>query len=97
MKNNFAFNKELIGNYTDKLIEFHRCGKGDYLYFNPPPSKRLFGEKLFYCPFCGAKIEFEKIRVLWKKKVSCEEIIEPERIIPAKTKKVCKYEWVEVK
>ena len=89
MKDNFAFNDGKIGDTTDKLIEFHRFGDGDYLNFSLVPKKRLFGEKIFYCPFCGAKIEFEKIRVLRKKKVCHDEVI------PARIERICKYEWVE--
>lgn len=50
---------------------------------------------IYYCPFCGAKIEIECIKTLKEVKTGCDEIIEPEKVIPAKTKKVCKYKWVE--
>lgn len=46
---------------------------------------------IHYCPFCGAKIDLKCVGVKEYKKVSCEEVIEP-----AKTRKVCKYEWQEV-
>lgn len=53
-------------------------------------------EKIWYCPFCGAKIELNCIKTLKQVKTGCDEIVEPEKIIPAKTKKVCKFEWQEV-
>lgn len=51
---------------------------------------------IWYCPFCGAKIKIIRLKTLKKVKTGCDEIIEPEQVIPAKTRKVCKYEWQEV-
>lgn len=52
---------------------------------------------IYYCPFCGAKIEIECIKTLKEIAIGCDEVVEPEKVIPATTKKVCKYEWQEVK
>lgn len=55
----------------------------------------LFRNNLYtanYCPMCGGKIEYHKLGIKEKIKVGCEEITEP-----AKTRKIYKYEWTELK
>lgn len=49
-------------------------------------------EKIYYCPFCGAKIEMKHVKTKQEKKVKCEKTIIPERV-----QKTCKSEWQEVK
>lgn len=89
-----------------KFLEKNRnLFKGDLIRFNDykdfKPS--LYGatyyktQNINYCPYCGAKIERECIKTYEKVITGCDEILEPEKVIPAKTKKVCKYDWKEVK
>lgn len=61
------------------------------------PQNELNKFPIWYCPFCGAVINLVRTGVYEKVKTGCDEIIEPEQVIPAKTRKVCKYEWQEVK
>lgn len=81
-----------INNYdVYEYFYFSRWGR-----FLTNPSNPHDRDNVNYCPFCGAKIELNCIKTLKKVKVGCDEIVEPEKVIPAKTKKVPKYGWQEV-
>ncbi|MEA4956913.1 hypothetical protein SDC9_07457 [bioreactor metagenome] len=89
---------ETIKKYSDidnyKVYEyfyFSRLGR-----FLTNPSNPHNRDKVNYCPFCGAKIELTCIKTLKMVKTGCDEVTKPLEIIPAKTKKVCKYDWREV-
>lgn len=80
--------------YADVYEYFYFSRWGRFLTNPSVPGGR---HNVNYCPFCGAKIEIECIKTLKYTKVGCDELVEPEKLIPATTKKVCKYEWQEVK
>lgn len=90
---------ETIKKYSD--IE-DRAFK-EYFYFSrwgrflTSPNNPHTRDNVHYCPFCGARIILNCVKKLEKVRVGCDEVVEPEKVIPAKTRKVPRFKWEEVK